>query len=106
MGCYKDEELLLAECFIQISKDPKIGSDHKNDTFWYKILDAYNEQVGIKGFPIRTKNMLTGKWTPMNREVGKFNSLVNETKAMSGENDDNEIARKEKMDRMDREVNS
>ncbi|GKA60352.1 hypothetical protein Tco_0759759 [Tanacetum coccineum] len=37
--------------------------------------------------------MLTGKWTPMNREVGKFNSLVNETKAMSGENDDNLMTR-------------
>ncbi|GKA17264.1 hypothetical protein Tco_1286390 [Tanacetum coccineum] len=37
--------------------------------------------------------MLTGKWTPMNWEVGKFNSLVNETKAMSGENDDNLMTR-------------
>ncbi|GJZ89547.1 hypothetical protein Tco_0661329 [Tanacetum coccineum] len=33
--------------------------------------------------------MLTGKWTPMNREVTKFNALVNEAKAMSGENDEN-----------------
>ncbi|GJW51122.1 hypothetical protein Tco_0092473 [Tanacetum coccineum] len=32
--------------------------------------------------------MLTGKWIPMNREVGRFNSLVNETKAQSGENDE------------------
>ncbi|GJR90039.1 hypothetical protein Tco_0214050 [Tanacetum coccineum] len=37
--------------------------------------------------------MLTRKWTPMNREVGKFNSLVNETKAMSGENNDNLMTR-------------
>ncbi|GJY43031.1 ALP1-like protein [Tanacetum coccineum] len=37
--------------------------------------------------------MLTGKWTPMNRDVGKFNSLVNETKAMSGENDENLMTR-------------
>ncbi|GKF87874.1 hypothetical protein Tco_0258751 [Tanacetum coccineum] len=37
--------------------------------------------------------MLTGKCTPMNREVGKFNSLVNETKAMSGENDENLMTR-------------
>ncbi|GJZ57256.1 hypothetical protein Tco_0612750 [Tanacetum coccineum] len=83
----QEEELLLAECFIQISEDPRIGSDQKNDTFWYKILDAYNDQAGKRGFPIRTKNMLTGKWTPMNREVSKFNSLVNETQTMSGEND-------------------
>nr|GEU59797.1 hypothetical protein [Tanacetum cinerariifolium] len=37
--------------------------------------------------------MLTEKWTPMNKEVGKFNSLVNETKAISGENDDNLMTR-------------
>ncbi|GJV24224.1 hypothetical protein Tco_1376919 [Tanacetum coccineum] len=74
----QDEELLLAECFTQISEDPKIGSDQKNDTFWYKILDAYNDQAGKRGFPVRTKNMLTGKWTPMNREVGSLISKVNE----------------------------
>ncbi|GJW93118.1 hypothetical protein Tco_0172790 [Tanacetum coccineum] len=89
----QDEELLLAECFIQISEDPRVGSDQKNDTFWYKIRDAYNEQAAKKGFTIRIKNMLTGKWTPMNREVAKFNALVNETKAMSGENDENLMTR-------------
>ncbi|GJZ38151.1 hypothetical protein Tco_0584342 [Tanacetum coccineum] len=61
--------------------------------FWYKIRDAYNEQAEKRGFPIPTKNMLTGKWTPMNREVSKFNSSVNETKAMSGENDDDLMTR-------------
>ncbi|GJR06895.1 hypothetical protein Tco_0529879 [Tanacetum coccineum] len=89
----QEEELLLAECFIQISEDPRVGSDQKNDTFWYKIRDAYNEQAAKKGLMIRTKNMLTGKWTPMNRDVGKFNSLYNETKAMSGENDENLMTR-------------
>ncbi|GKB63167.1 hypothetical protein Tco_0919353 [Tanacetum coccineum] len=87
------QELLLAECFIQISEDPRVGSDQKNDTFWYKIRDAYNEQAAKKGFTIRTKNMLTRKWTPMNRDVGKFNSLYNETKAMSRENDENLMTR-------------
>ncbi|GJV36361.1 hypothetical protein Tco_1408838 [Tanacetum coccineum] len=32
--------------------------------------------------------MLTGKWHPINREVKKFNSLVLETRVMSGENDE------------------
>ncbi|GJW96972.1 hypothetical protein Tco_0178780 [Tanacetum coccineum] len=74
----------------------RVDSDQKNDTFWYKIRDAYNEQAAKKGFTIRTKNLLTGKWTPMNRDVGKFNSLYNETKAMSGENDENLMTRKHK----------
>ncbi|GKD22567.1 hypothetical protein Tco_1224270, partial [Tanacetum coccineum] len=39
--------------------------------------------------------MLTGKWTPMNREITKFNSLVLETRVMSGENDENWMTRAE-----------
>nr|GEW52880.1 hypothetical protein [Tanacetum cinerariifolium] len=37
--------------------------------------------------------MLTGKWTPVNREVGRFNSLVNKTKALTGENDEDLMTR-------------
>ncbi|GJZ52299.1 hypothetical protein Tco_0606814 [Tanacetum coccineum] len=33
--------------------------------------------------------MLTGKWTPMNKDVGKFNAIYDQTTALSGENDDN-----------------
>ncbi|GJX07655.1 hypothetical protein Tco_0195587 [Tanacetum coccineum] len=87
------EELLLAKSFIQISEDPKIGSDKKNDTFWYKVLDVYNEEAKKDNYPPRTKNMLTGKWTPMNRDVQKFNSLVQETLVMSGENDEDWMRR-------------
>ncbi|GKC00144.1 reverse transcriptase domain-containing protein [Tanacetum coccineum] len=67
----------------------------KNDTFWYKILEVYNEEAAKRNFPIRTKNMFTGKWTPMNREITKFNSLVLETRVMSGENDENWMKRVE-----------
>nr|GEY82642.1 hypothetical protein [Tanacetum cinerariifolium] len=33
--------------------------------------------------------MLTGKWTPMNKDVGKFNAIYDQTTALSGENDEN-----------------
>ncbi|GJT16106.1 hypothetical protein Tco_0874812 [Tanacetum coccineum] len=64
------KELLFEESFIQISEDPKTGC-----------------------FQERTKNMLTGKWTPMNAAVMKFNQLYEETLAHSGENDENHMAR-------------
>ncbi|GKB51535.1 amino acid permease 6-like protein [Tanacetum coccineum] len=57
------EELLLAECFIQVSEDPKTGCDQKRDTFWYKIQNVYNKEAKKKGFTERTKNMLTGTLT-------------------------------------------
>ena len=31
--------------------------------------------------------MLTGKWTPMNKDIKKFNTVVDETAVMSGEGD-------------------
>ncbi|GJY85065.1 hypothetical protein Tco_0499091 [Tanacetum coccineum] len=37
--------------------------------------------------------MLTGKWTPMNTSVLKFNQLVQETAVHSGENDDDHMSR-------------
>ncbi|GKC70090.1 hypothetical protein Tco_1115973 [Tanacetum coccineum] len=37
--------------------------------------------------------MLTGKLTPMNRDVQKFNSLVLETSVMSGENNEDLMMR-------------
>ncbi|GKA83074.1 hypothetical protein Tco_0789822 [Tanacetum coccineum] len=67
----------------------------KNETFWYKVLDQYNEQANRNKLLVHAKNMLTGKWTPMNREVGRFNSLVNETKALSGEKDEDWLTRVE-----------
>nr|GEW85478.1 beta-glucosidase 12 [Tanacetum cinerariifolium] len=39
--------------------------------------------------------MLTKKWTLMNREVGRFNSLANETKALSEANDEDLMTRVE-----------
>ncbi|GKD66416.1 hypothetical protein Tco_1308524 [Tanacetum coccineum] len=89
----QDEELLLAECFIHVSEDPKNGCDQKRDTFWYKIQNVYNTKAKKKGFTERTKNMLTGKWTLMNTSVLKFNQLVQETAVHSGENNDDHMSR-------------
>ncbi|GJR15682.1 hypothetical protein Tco_0798334 [Tanacetum coccineum] len=33
--------------------------------------------------------MLTGKWTPMNREIGKFNAIYDQTRPLSGRNNEN-----------------
>ncbi|GKA32084.1 hypothetical protein Tco_0718451 [Tanacetum coccineum] len=91
----QDEELILAESFIQISEDLKTGCGQQKDSIWYKVLDVYNAEAKKRGFIERTKNMLTGKWTPMNASVQKFNQLVSETLAHSGENDHDWITRVE-----------
>nr|GEW17269.1 hypothetical protein [Tanacetum cinerariifolium] len=88
-----EKELLLAECVIQIFEDPKTGCDQQKDTFWYKILDVYNTECKKRKFVERTKNMLAGKWTPINAAVQNFNQLVTETLVHSGENDEDWMTR-------------
>ena len=56
-------------------------------------MNVYNQEAKKKGLPERTKNMLTGKWTPMNEHVTKFNQLVQQTAVHSGENDDDWMSR-------------
>ncbi|GJU41200.1 hypothetical protein Tco_1194157 [Tanacetum coccineum] len=68
-------------------------NNQSNDTFWYKVLDIYNKQVEEIGCKVRNKDMLMGKWTPMNRDVNKFNSMYDQTKALSGENKENLFTR-------------
>ncbi|GKD87639.1 hypothetical protein Tco_1358793 [Tanacetum coccineum] len=41
-----------------------------------KPRNVYNQEANKKGFQERTKNMLTGKWTPMNVAVMKFNHCM------------------------------
>nr|GEZ51639.1 hypothetical protein [Tanacetum cinerariifolium] len=57
----QDEELILAESFIQIFEDPKTCCDQQKDSFWYKILEVCNVEAKRRGYMERTKNMLTGK---------------------------------------------
>ncbi|GJU14095.1 hypothetical protein Tco_1136491, partial [Tanacetum coccineum] len=57
----QDEELILAESFIQISEDPKTDCDQQKDTFWYKILEVYNVEAKRRGYMERTKNNANGK---------------------------------------------
>ncbi|GJY14745.1 hypothetical protein Tco_0385167 [Tanacetum coccineum] len=54
----QNEELLLAESFIQIFDDPKTSCDQQKDTFWYKILGVYDTEAKRRGF-IERKH----KWT-------------------------------------------
>ncbi|GJU35635.1 hypothetical protein Tco_1183989 [Tanacetum coccineum] len=74
--------------FYRSIRRSKNGSDQPRDTFWFKILKTCNTRAAEQGFKEQNKNMLTGKWTPMNRDVGKFHAIYNQTDILSGENEE------------------
>nr|GFC12388.1 hypothetical protein [Tanacetum cinerariifolium] len=54
-----------------------------------------NVEATTCGYMESTKNVLAGKWTPMNANVQKFNQSVEETLVHSGENDEDWMTRVE-----------
>ncbi|GKF08313.1 hypothetical protein Tco_0042537 [Tanacetum coccineum] len=70
--CWNDkEEILLAEAWIEHSQDNNIGKDQRDEIYWNKIIEDFHDRTtGL----VRTKNMLTGKWTRMHGDCQRFNA--------------------------------
>ncbi|GJW98022.1 hypothetical protein Tco_0179830 [Tanacetum coccineum] len=58
----QNEEMLLAETWIEHSQDANIGKDQQDDVYWNLIMHDFNSRTKA---PPRIKNMMTGKWTRM-----------------------------------------
>ena len=73
-----EEESLLEECFIQISQNPDTSADQQMNTFWDKVLDAYNKEANKRNYHIRNKNMLRGKWPSLARKIRDRANIPND----------------------------
>ncbi|GKC73394.1 glutathione S-transferase T3-like protein [Tanacetum coccineum] len=80
----KNEEMLLAETWIEHSQDANIGKDQQDDVYWNLIMQDFNSRTKA---PPRTKNMMTGKWTRMHGHCQMFNAIYKYLTRKSGEND-------------------
>ncbi|GKC37296.1 glutathione S-transferase T3-like protein [Tanacetum coccineum] len=79
-----NEEILLAESWIEHSQDANIGKDQHDDIYWNLILSDFNSRTTA---PPRTKNMVTGKWTRMHGDCQRFNGIYKHLNRKSGESD-------------------
>ncbi|XP_023748229.1 glutathione S-transferase T3-like [Lactuca sativa] len=80
--------LVLAQSWIDISKDAKIGKDQKHDRFFIRILQRFHK--GMNRGEHLSKHQVYSKWGKMNKEIMLFNDLYTNMKRQwkSGENDD------------------
>ncbi|GJY74353.1 hypothetical protein Tco_0478784 [Tanacetum coccineum] len=79
-----NEEILLAESWIEHSQDANIGKDQHEDIYWNLIMSDFNSRTTA---PPRTKNMMTGKWTRMHGDCQRFNGIYKHLNRKSGESD-------------------
>ncbi|GJV19598.1 hypothetical protein Tco_1368618 [Tanacetum coccineum] len=80
----RDEEILLAESWIEHSQDANIGKDQNEDVYWNLIMEDFNSRTESEP---RTKNMMTGKWTRMHGDCQRFNAIYKHLTRKSGESD-------------------
>ncbi|GJX72787.1 SRG1-like protein [Tanacetum coccineum] len=78
------EEILLAEAWIEHSQDNNIGKDQRDEIYWNKIIEDFHDRTTG---PVRTKNMLTGKWTRMHGDCQRFNAYYKQANRKSRENE-------------------
>ena len=69
---WRDEEKLLAEVWCEVSQEQHTHKDH---TFWNRVVDMFNNQNEGDN---RNKHMLVGKWTTLNLECKRFNTIYRE----------------------------
>ncbi|GKD95760.1 hypothetical protein Tco_1379657 [Tanacetum coccineum] len=79
-----NEEILLAESWIEHSQDANIGKDQHDDIYWTMILSDFNSRTTA---PSRTKNMVTEKWIRMHCDFQGFNGIYKHLNRKSGESD-------------------
>ena len=83
------EDILLCECWVQISHDPISGNEMKFSQMWKKIHHEFVERSGST----LTEMTLSSRWKILNKELGKRRDAL--TKAMdnqrSGENLSDEV---------------
>ncbi|GKB10560.1 hypothetical protein Tco_0844483 [Tanacetum coccineum] len=75
----QSEEKLLAETYIQILEDPRLGIDQTSKSFWCKVTSEYNWHASYK----RTKDMITRKSTALTRDCNKFVRILEEHARLS-----------------------
>ncbi|GKC60286.1 hypothetical protein Tco_1087884 [Tanacetum coccineum] len=64
-----NEEILLAETWIEHSQDANIGKYQQDDIYWNLIMEDFNSRTTA---PPRTKNMMTEKWTRIVIPISKI----------------------------------
>ncbi|GKD54604.1 hypothetical protein Tco_1287991, partial [Tanacetum coccineum] len=79
-----NEEILLAESWIEHTQDANIKKDQQDDIYWNLILSDFNSRTTT---PPRTKNMVTGKWMRMHGDCQRFNGIYKHLNRKSKESD-------------------
>ncbi|CAI8583691.1 unnamed protein product [Vicia faba] len=89
IGFIWDEDILLIQSWLNVSKDPIVGVDQKAESFWVRVAANYNQYRGQSREKVG--GQLKCRWHRINAMVQKFvgcyKQAVNGKKSGTSEND-------------------
>ncbi|XP_076955405.1 glutathione S-transferase T3-like [Bidens hawaiensis] len=82
------EELALAQAWVDVSEHPIVGNEQTIDDLWDRVEVKFFEAMG-KGPDYQRRDQITGKWTHINKKVNKYIGVYEECarNQKSGTND-------------------
>ncbi|XP_023748851.1 uncharacterized protein LOC111897119 [Lactuca sativa] len=69
------EVLVLAQSWIDVSEDVKMGRNQIHDRFWMQIRARFHKGMNLE--PYRNKHQVYSKWGKINKNFMLFNDLYN-----------------------------
>ncbi|KAJ0797821.1 hypothetical protein HanPI659440_Chr04g0178111 [Helianthus annuus] len=66
-----EEEYVLTRAWINVSKDPQIANNQSKAVFWSRIRELFSRLIG-RGDEYRPANLISGKWTDINKKCTNF----------------------------------
>ena len=75
--------MVLARCWADVSDDPIFSNNQRIKRSWSRISEKY-EAVKPAGAKVRNNDQFRKHWERMKAEIGKFNSIYQNTARMWG----------------------
>lgn len=85
------EDEVLVSAYLNISKDPAIGTNQSGKSYWRRISEYYNEHT--KAPTSRTQHSLEHRWGDIQRETSKFCGAYDKVIRLkqSGKSEDDQV---------------
>jgi hypothetical protein len=89
----EEEDLMLVSAYLNVSKDPIMGRDKKEGTFWERIWKYFNKNRTFESD--RNWSSLKHRWLAIQKEVNIFQGYYDaiERKNQSGKTSDDKVNR-------------
>jgi hypothetical protein len=87
-----EEDILLCNTWLQVSRDPAVGGDQSRDAYWNRMKEHFD--LHNKSGIYRTERSLRSRWSTINKDCQRWAAALKavDTLNPSGTNDNDRVS--------------